>query len=129
MGLMGKILGKEKTIRFSSVRDVNKAEESKRRAELRRAEQEAYQKAYAQGRIARASREGAMAGSKRWYDSFANIGISSPAPSRNVTRGVSRGSKKKKKGKHRRRTVGRRSGGMFDVGNNFDIADNWGFFK
>jgi hypothetical protein len=106
----------------------NAEERSRERAETQTLEKEAYTKAYQRARVARASREGAAAGGRRWTDMFSDIRISSPTPSRNYT---SRPSHKKKTKKKRRRTSRRRSsGGMFDVGGGgFDLTDNWGFMK
>ena len=136
----------DERVRNKALRYHKRQEEASRRADLRRAEKEAYNKAFAQARVARASREGSTAGSKRWYDSFQNIGMSSssghghrrssvglhPHKHSGGTRYAVVGGKayplhahkKKRKSKSRRS-----SGGFFDVDNNFDIADNWGFFK
>lgn len=116
-----------KKIRFPSSRDVDKAEDSKRRAEQRRAEREAYQKAFAQARIARASREGSQAGSRRWYDSFSNISVGTPTPHRTLNTGHRKHVKKKTKHRHSGRR--RSNTGFFDVGGGYDITDNWGFLK
>jgi hypothetical protein len=66
-------------IRKKASRYHEHQEEATRRADLRRAEREAYQEAYKEGRVRRAAKEGSQAGHRRWYDSLQSIGTNPPS--------------------------------------------------
>jgi len=113
----------KKKIRFPSKSDVERKERAEERAEFKRVEREAYQEAFRKGRIERARMEGARAGSRRWYDAFADIGVSSgPVYSQPRVRTVSR--KKSRRKSRKRRVVD----DPFDMMPSYDLFDNHNLF-
>lgn len=82
MGLIGKIMGKEK-IRFPSSGDVEREEARQERREQKRAERTAYREEFRKARIARMRTEGKRAGGTTWSDRLENFSKSvGPAPTK-----------------------------------------------